>query len=174
MSNGLCEREIEVVNAIQTSVWQGAHELRAHAANCTLCRDAAAVAFAMAEAEALAGAESHPLPDASLVWWKAQLRARREAVERASEPVRIFTRAAYVFGCVILASILWQQWARVSGLLSFAKFQSLSPASGWLGRFTNLFTADPSFSPSTPLWALLLGFAAVVLIVTGVVRLALD
>lgn len=174
MSDGLCEREIEVVSAIQTGVWQDAPDLRAHAANCPLCRDAAAVAFAMKEVDTLAGVESHPLPDASLVWWKAQLRARREAVERASEPVRIFTRAAYVFGCVILAGVLWQQWARLRGLLSFAKFQGLSPASGWLGRFTNLFTANPSFSPSTLLWTLLLGFAIVVLIVTGAVRLALD
>ena len=54
-----------------------------------------------------AGSE-HPLPAADVLWWRAELRRRLAAEERATRPVRIVERlacAACLLGAIVLAAV---------------------------------------------------------------------
>ena len=48
----------------------------------------AIVADAIAREAALAGSEAQP-PSSAIVWWRAQLRARREAAALAEKPITV-------------------------------------------------------------------------------------
>ncbi len=95
-----CEFEADVLAAVLQSRWPKhvQAELRDHAASCTICSEVAAVAVALdgAAEEMRASAE---LPDASSVWWRAQLRARREAVASAGRPITAVQVVA--FACAV-------------------------------------------------------------------------
>jgi hypothetical protein len=96
MKLGNCQREPQVVTAVRVGEWSP--ELRAHLAHCENCAEAALVAeFLHAEQQTA----DHALPSGSQVWWKAQIRGRREDAERPLTPVRIaqWTSAA----CALLA-----------------------------------------------------------------------
>ncbi len=101
--------EQDVLEAVLAGRWESqcSEPLRAHAASCASCSDLALVAGALQSERAAAAAEANP-PSAPLVWWKAQLRARREATERAARPVAVVERAACVFAIVAaLVALLW-------------------------------------------------------------------
>ena len=95
-----CEFESEALAAAIQSRWPGRVDaaLRAHVASCAICSDVVAVAGAIDEArEAMcAGA---PVPDSGRVWWRAQLRARREAAEAAGRPIT--AAQAIAFACAV-------------------------------------------------------------------------
>jgi hypothetical protein len=112
-----CPREAEVFEAIAFGRWP-AHagaELRAHVAECPVCRDVADVAPALhADRQALI-CGSHP-PTAGVVWWRATIRARAEATRTAMQPITLWQgiAAASIVGVVAaLAGGLWQ-WSRTA------------------------------------------------------------
>ena len=84
-----CERETELVEALTSGRWPDAcgEDLRRHAATCPVCADVVLVARALEQESAEARIEM-ALPTAGLVWWKAQMRARREAAERAVHQIK--------------------------------------------------------------------------------------
>src|SRR5580692_10733831 len=85
-----CELESEVLAAALQSRWPDRvdAQLRAHAATCSICAETALVAAAIDESrEELRAAAL--LPDAGQVWWRAQLRARREAIQSAGRPITL-------------------------------------------------------------------------------------
>jgi hypothetical protein len=57
-----------------------------HLAVCDSCREAAIVASALEQAAQEARTVAAP-PDAAIVWWRATLRARREAARAAARPL---------------------------------------------------------------------------------------
>jgi hypothetical protein len=83
-----CRREAEVLPAVLEGRWPGRaeEELREHAARCSVCAEAAAVAGAL-EADAESLRASATVPEAGRVWWRSQLRARREAAKTAGRPI---------------------------------------------------------------------------------------
>ncbi len=87
----MCDREQELLAALRSGNWTP--ELRAHFAACDSCAELAITAEFMQQAAATA--DQHVTP-AGLVWWKAQLRARREAAQTAARPVLIAERAAAI------------------------------------------------------------------------------
>ncbi|MBL0157537.1 MAG: hypothetical protein IPP47_10625 [Bryobacterales bacterium] len=87
----ICDREQELLAALRSGNWTP--ELRAHLAACESCADAAITAEFLHQAAATA--DPH-VPPAGLVWWKAQLRARRESAQAAARPVLIAERAAAI------------------------------------------------------------------------------
>jgi hypothetical protein len=126
-----CGFEPEVLAAVIEGRWEGAAELRAHAESCAICLEVAAVSVALREdrEELLAAA---PLPDAGLVWWKAQLRARREAAKVAGRPitaaqVMALATAAGLAGACFGATSAWFQatLAHVEAELASVPFQTL-------------------------------------------------
>jgi hypothetical protein len=112
-----CKYEQDVLAAVMQSRWpeQADAELRAHAAGCAVCSDLAAVAGAFdgASEELRASAE---VPDAGRVWRRAQVRARREAIEAAGRPITAahviaFACAMGLLGACIGATSTWFQAA---------------------------------------------------------------
>lgn len=83
-----CEFEAETLAAVVQSRWPERvdPQLRAHVEVCAICSDVAAVAGAI-EADRDAARPRVVAPDSGRVWWIAQLRARREAVEAAGRPI---------------------------------------------------------------------------------------
>jgi hypothetical protein len=95
-----CEFEAEVLAAALQGRWPERvdAQLLAHAAGCAICGDTAAVASAIEEAREEVRACA-AVPDGGYVWWRAQLRARREAAKVAEHPMTVAQLIA--FGCVI-------------------------------------------------------------------------
>jgi hypothetical protein len=84
-----CVREHEIVEAITSGRWPEAcdPDLRSHAGTCPICREVILVASALHEERDSAVAGSG-IPSAGLVWWRAELRARREAVRAVERPMK--------------------------------------------------------------------------------------
>jgi hypothetical protein len=96
-----CEMEAEVLAAIVESRWPNTKmdgDLQAHASQCPICADVAAVAGAVLNARRDLRAAA-VVPDAGRVWWQAQLRARREAAVTAGRPITAAQLIA--FGCAV-------------------------------------------------------------------------
>jgi hypothetical protein len=87
----MCDREQELLAALRSHNWTP--ELRAHFAACDSCAELAITVEFMQQAAATTDPQVTP---PGLVWWKAQLRARREAAQAAARPVLIAERAAAI------------------------------------------------------------------------------
>jgi len=109
-----CDRETAVLEALQAGRWSDAwdEELRAHVAQCANCAEVVLVAQLLRREDAAALARVR-LPAPGLVWWKAQIRARRAAAERAAEPIAIAERLAWACGVLSLLGVAIWQWWRV-------------------------------------------------------------
>ncbi len=105
-----CPREVEVLEATRSGDWP--EELRSHSALCSVCADVVLVAGVLLQ-EGTQVSSLPSLPSAGFVWWKAQLRARREAAQRAAEPIAIVERLAWGCGVLALLGLAFWQWARV-------------------------------------------------------------
>jgi hypothetical protein len=100
-----CRFETAVLEEIETGRWPSASasELRAHVATCAVCADVALIAAEMRAAEAT-GAAPVTLPSAGQVWWRAELRARTEAVRLAQRPLIAVQVVAAVVALLGLAT----------------------------------------------------------------------
>lgn len=172
-----CSHEAEALEATRSGNWS--EDLRRHAARCPACAEVILVATALFQEEAQpAGKPS--LPSAGFVWWKAQLRVRRQAAERAAEPIAIVERLAWGYGLLALAGLgLWQRvrverwWAWFTGLpyvsslqLASLRFQELRPG--------QIFHDGAGFDPWSPTMVLLLGLCACLALVTFLLYLVLE
>jgi hypothetical protein len=123
-----CEQEQAVTELLQSGRWPEAcpAALRSHVESCAVCSEVVLVAGLLQEANSslLAGVK---LPDAGLVWWKAQLRARREAAELAARPIALAERFALACSlAALLAFVVWM-WTDIHT---------------WLGRLAHLGHSD--------------------------------
>ena len=124
-----CMRELEVMEMVACGRWADRcpEELRAHVAACEICSDVLEVALAFHE-DREARSEVQ-VPSAGLVWWRAELRARQEAMRKVSRPmtvVQAFGAAAGVGAAAALLSLAWP-WLRALVMvdlstLSFAQW----------------------------------------------------
>jgi hypothetical protein len=172
----VCPRETDVLELVAIGQWpvRAGADLRAHVASCASCADLAAVATAVVETRD-AGAAHVRVPDASLVWFRAQLRAREEAARRAARPLWVAQVAAVA--AVVIALALWSgglthwfttgvasMWATTLHLFAHETARPSSPDAGlW------------SISTATTQWLLLaaaLGTVLIVPIALGLSRLA--
>jgi hypothetical protein len=124
-----CEFESEVLAAVVQSRWPDRVDasLRAHASTCAICSDVAAVAAAIGEASDEMRA-SVAVPDSG-VWWRARLRARREAAEAAGRPIT----AAQVIALACAAGLLGACFGATSSLFQSAilRIASVLTAFDW-------------------------------------------
>jgi hypothetical protein len=156
-----CVFEEEVLAAAMQSRWPDRvdPELRTHVDSCSICRDLAEVAGAISDAKDEMRA-TVPVPDSGRVWWTAQLRARREALQAASRPIT----AAHVIAFACVAGLAGACFGATS-----AWFQS---ALRWLGK-------GASFAPSVAAMvaehaALVAGMAVLLFLVPAAVYLAMG
>src|SRR5262249_31717478 len=123
-----CHREAEVVQAVASGRWpsQSDAELKSHVATCSVCSEVMTVALALQE-EDDAGTPHVRVPSAGLVWWRAELRAPREALRAAERPVTVvhaFAGAAAV-GVLLAVLIQMSSWFTET----FATVRTWMPAS---------------------------------------------
>jgi hypothetical protein len=109
-----CPREPEVVDAITRGEWTapapGDAGLRAHAASCAACGELVTLMQALREDHAVV-CRAADVPAAGTVWWRATIRARAEAAQKASRPITVAqgVAAACIAGvAATFAGIAWR------------------------------------------------------------------
>jgi hypothetical protein len=125
-----CVHERDVLDLVAIGQWPSRADetLRAHVATCATCAEVAAVAAAVREwADETDASEPVKVPDASVVWYRAQVRAREEATRRASRPVLVAQLVALV--AVVLAAV----WIgpELSLSVSMPEMPVMPDLSGW-------------------------------------------
>ena len=151
MRNGACDREEELVEVLRSSRWPGACDpaLRDHVEACACCAELLAVVARLLD-------EHHTLlhdasvPSSAIVWWRARMRARRDAEAKAAQPISLALGIAVACAAGLLATAL--------GIF----VPTFRKALGWIGDtagawpgILSLPAVDPLASPM-----LLAGFAA--------------
>ncbi|NQW05483.1 MAG: hypothetical protein HQ485_15880 [Acidobacteria bacterium] len=149
-----CSHERDVLDLVAIGQWPDRADvaLRTHVTDCASCTQLAAVADAVREWGA-EGLVPHP-PDASVVWYRAQRRARESAARAASRPVWL----AQVLAATVLAvAIVW-----------------IGPGVAWYQDLWQsaraAFPAMPtmaSLSVEMPTWSPAAGWGRVALLVVG-------
>mgnify|MGYP006162161733 CR=1 FL=1 len=83
-----CEREFDVLDAVMSGRWPDGcdEDLRMHAHHCEICHDLIQVAHAV-RTDHLEDLQHVTVPPSGVVWWKAQRRARQEAVTAARRTI---------------------------------------------------------------------------------------
>jgi hypothetical protein len=167
-----CPREAEAQAVLRQGHWPDAcdQELRRHVASCDRCSSRLLVleTFQEARNESMQVARlGHP----GLLWWRAQLRRRNEALERVSKPavtgqlfvlcISILT-AVVLLGSQIRKGVDWSSWLP-----------------DWLPTSSALSPSDTLslFATANPDWGLILlltGFGTAILLGAVVVYLAAD
>jgi hypothetical protein len=120
-----CLREPDVIDAVVSARWPDRvdAELAAHVQTCEVCRDLATVVQAMRRDHDDVWKEAN-VPSSGQVWWRAELRARHEAIRAASQPITVAqsVAATLVLGVALLfglwgwgtvlqsVQVLWTTW----------------------------------------------------------------
>ena len=142
-----CLRENEVLEAVTCGRWPAAcpSELRSHVAECVFCSDVLEVALALHQDREAAQQDAN-LPSAGLVWWRAELRARQEALRAVSQPITV----VQALGSAAMAGV------------GFAIIRRLWP---WLRALVSM----PDFSAlSVPQWSIVIAFGLAVLVIAPI------
>ena len=102
-----CPRERELLDALQSSRWPETSDasLQAHVEECSSCGELVSVARALLE-DHQALVQQAVVPSSAIVWWRAQMRSRREAAARAVQPISFVQGIAIACAAGLLATAL--------------------------------------------------------------------
>jgi len=160
-----CAHEREVLDLVLAERWPDRcdPDVVAHAADCEVCRDVVAVAMAMREDEArveadiVAASPNHPsvVPDATLVWWRSQLRAHEDAARKAARPIAMVQGIGIGFGLVAMFSVTRFAWPWITSYVSGAR-------AGATELVARSVASSGAAIEATPLWLTLSIVAAVI------------
>ena len=166
-----CPHEAEVQAILRQGHWPEAcdRELRQHIQTCRNCSEQLLVlhTFHAARAHAMQAA---PIDHPNLLWWRAQLRRRNEALQRVGRPIttaQIFAlcisilAAAALLRSQLAAGFNWSSWLPQS----LPQSSSASPFNA-LSFFTSITTDWGLFLPLFGLGTVLLLSAVVVYLVS--------
>jgi hypothetical protein len=105
-----CPREREISDLLKAGHWPHAcaPELRAHVQSCVQCRDVITVTHAFAQAQA-DPVRATPLEAAGVLWWRAQLRRRRAALEYIARPITAAQIFALSINVLVAIAFLFSQ-----------------------------------------------------------------
>ena len=106
MSEFYCDRESQVATAIRTRNYDP--EIMEHARTCPICSEVQLVTNIFGAEMRLANHEFAFLPDAGLVWRKAQAKVREDATVKAMWPIQLARICAVV---VAVSVVLWFSFA---------------------------------------------------------------
>ena len=106
-----CPHETEIQAIVRSGHWPEAcdPELRNHVETCRTCGEQLLVlhAFHSARAHTMQAARvDHP----NLLWWRAQLRRRNDALQRVSRPITTAQIFAFCISVLAAAALLRSQW----------------------------------------------------------------
>lgn len=132
MSRIECKYESEILDAVASGRWPERMdaELRDHASSCNICSEVAMVS-ALYRDEYASAMDQVRVPSAGLVWWKSELRARREAVRVASRPITLVSGIAGTCAIAVLAVVL-MAFSKELNLAAVAAFVLSQPVVLWL------------------------------------------
>ena len=110
-----CLREFDVLEAVASGRWAaGAFpDIEAHLVECPICADLATVVAALAPDREERRPQAR-VPPSAHVWWRAQVRARREAAAAASRPITIAQGVAAASAIGLSCGAIALGWAAVS------------------------------------------------------------
>ena len=159
-----CTREREVRELLLRGQWPQAagEELRAHAAGCRTCTDVALVMEALLAVKSQSANAANP-GSPGVLWWRAQLRRRKAAMERIDKP--IVGAQIFAFGITIL----------IAGVFAVSQVRRGAPWLSWFGELpravSDYFAGLWTSASAMPVWGLALGLAglAAVAVLSGVV-----
>ena len=119
MSLHECPRESDVLDAIASARWPHRvdRELADHVAACAVCGDVAVVADAM-RADRQAAWQDAVVPPSGQVWWRAEMRARQEAVRAASRPITVASGIAAVLTVALSIAAIGFAWPSIRRYVS--------------------------------------------------------
>jgi hypothetical protein len=102
-----CARETELLDALHSSRWPAASDpsLQAHVETCASCTEVLTLVGALLEDRQTLMQEA-TVPSSAVVWWRAQMRSRREAAERAAQPISFVQGIALACAAGLLATAL--------------------------------------------------------------------
>ena len=122
-----CPRESDVLDAIASGKWphRVSLELAGHVRSCAVCRDVVVVAQAMRADQETAWREAS-VPSSGQAWWRAEMRARHEAVLQASRPIAIAQGAALLVAIAAILATGWLGWTWIHQEPSIVDFSSVS------------------------------------------------
>jgi len=132
MSRIECKYEADILDAVASGRWPDRldRELRDHASSCGICSEVAMVSALYRDEYASAMEQAH-VPSAGLVWWKSELRARREAVRVASRPITLVAGIAGTCVVAVLVAVLMGLSSQVN-LAAVSAFVLSQPMVLWL------------------------------------------
>jgi hypothetical protein len=165
-----CEKEVLVARGVRTGLWDP--ELEQHAATCSACSEAALAARVLNEMRATDEAEAR-IPAAALMWWKAQLLAKRQAGEKATRPIHLVERFACAWAVTCAAGACFWQWHAIRDWLGAVGSRGVRAGGDSLGSLVAHFvriTNQTTLAGSTPGWSsglLMAGGAGVLLLVVA-------
>jgi hypothetical protein len=127
-----CSHEQAIVTAVQTETWTDA--LRSHLSDCVYCQETLQIAGFM---HSLAAAEDggDSLPDARVIWLKANFAQKRASAAEALRPVETFQWVAW--GVATLAAFfgLFARWTQLERGMVWLNtgWASFVSQAGWAG-----------------------------------------
>jgi hypothetical protein len=121
-----CSREADVLDALVSARWPDRveAELADHVASCGICQDVIAVASAMQADHDAAWREAN-VPSSGQMWWRAEMRARQDAVREASRPVTVAQGVAVVLALSVAVTAGWRAWPSVHEFFTTASFAQM-------------------------------------------------
>lgn len=149
----LCSSEKELEAALRQGRWPHACDLdlRAHVDGCRDCQELVLVSQTLQKAKSN-GYELARMRSPGLLWWRAQLRRRNEAIQSIAEPLALAEKIGLLGLLAAFCVLVWQG----------------GQSADLLNLFQGLFSSG--FSPLEELWAAASG-ANVGIIVLGVAGL---
>ena len=110
-----CPREDDVLDTLTSGQWpeQVNEELRAHVAGCHVCTDLVAVAGSLLAERGQIAEDAH-IPSSAVMWWRAQMRARQEAMREAARPITVAQIVALTASIALVSGVLYASvpWLR--------------------------------------------------------------
>lgn len=100
-----CLHEGDVLDALQTSAWPDCcgEDLRRHVRGCPSCAELVDIVLPLI-GDARAAALGAAVPSSAVMWWRLQMRARREATARAMRPIAAFQGLALACAAGLLVA----------------------------------------------------------------------
>ncbi|HEY9137408.1 MAG TPA: hypothetical protein VIM67_03990 [Terriglobus sp.] len=145
-----CSWKNEVAQTVREGRWPSGctEDLRNHVASCTACSEEARLLSAFVTAR---GISMHiaTLQSPELLWWKAQLRKRHQAMEQMEGPGLAISTATIAASIVILIVVLSTAWKQIH----------------WVALFTTIYPTGWSTWMTITLTAALSAFAVVAMVI---------
>jgi hypothetical protein len=160
---GGCAHEQDVLDLVLHGRWPDRvdAETHAHVADCMMCREVVDIAMAMQQADTSDAAPA-ALPDATLVYWRAQLRAHEEAGRRAARPIALAQGIGIGFALVAFVAVIRTFWPWI---------RAYGASAG--GALSTTAASAAASAATVPLW-LAIGLAATLVAAPVAVYFALG